>query len=267
MEIRSRDNERIKLARRVRDGREPGLVFVEGLRLSEECLRSGLEITVAFCRASEEPRLQRLLEALAARGVPCHETAPAVLETLGDTVQGQGIVLLARRPAPALLEQAGLLLGLDRVQDPGNLGTLLRTAEAAGVDGIVLLAGCADVYSPKVLRASMGAALRLPVLTLADADALLNLTDRLQVTLVAAAGSGECDYDAHDWSAPTLLLLGNEANGVAVDLLARCDRRLRIPLACGVESLNVAAAGAVMLFEAARQRRHSAAQQGAQGGR
>lgn len=267
MEIRSRDNERIKLARRVRDGREPGWVFVEGLRLAEECLRSGLEITVAFYRASEEPRQQRLLDALSAQGVPCHDTAPAVLESLSDTVQGQGIVLLARRPAPASLEQAGLLLGLDRVQDPGNLGTLLRTAEAAGVDGIVLLGGCADVYSPKVLRASMGAAFRLPVVTLADADDLFKLTDRLQVSGVAAAGSGECDYDAHDWSAPTLLLLGNEANGVAPDLLARCDRRLRIPLARGVESLNVAAAGAVMLFEAARQRRRSAAQQGAQGGR
>ena len=265
MEIRSRDNERIKQARRVREGREPGLIFVEGLRLAEECLRSGLEITAAFHRAAEEPRQQRLIDALAARGVSCHETAPALLDSLGDTVQGQGIVLLARRPAPAVL-QAGLLLGLDRVQDPGNLGTLLRTAEAAGVDGIVLLAGCADVYSPKVLRASMGAAFRLPVLTVADADALLNLTARLQLSLVAAAGCGECEYDAHDWSAPTLLLLGNEANGVAADLLARCDRRLCIPLARGVESLNVAAAGAVMLFEAARQRRHSAAQQGAQGG-
>lgn len=267
MEIRSRDNERIKLARRVREGREPGRVFVEGLRLAEECLRSGLEVTAAFYRASEDPRQQRLLEDLAARGVDCHETAPAVLESLSDTVQGQGIVLLARRPAPAVVDRPGLLLGLDRVQDPGNLGTLLRTAEAAGVDGVVLLAGCADVYSPKVLRASMGAAFRLPVLTLTAADDLPALARRLKVALVAAAGSGECDYEAHDWSAPTLLLLGNEANGVDPDLLVRCDRRLRIPLARGVESLNVAAAGAVMLFEAARQRRLSAAQQGAQGGR
>lgn len=267
MEIRSRDNERIKLARRVRDGREPGRVFVEGLRLAEECLRSGLEITAAFYRTPEDPRQQRLLEDLTARGVACHETAPAVLESLSDTVQGQGIVLLARRPAAAVVERPGLLLGFDRVQDPGNLGTLLRTAEAAGVDGIVLLPGCADVYSPKVLRASMGAAFRLPVLSLADADALFTLTERWQLSLVAAAGAGECDYDAHDWSAPTLLLLGNEANGVAPDLLARCDRRLRIPLARGVESLNVAAAGAVMLFEAARQRRHSAVEQGTQGGR
>lgn len=266
MEIRSRDNERIKQARRVRDGREPGLVFVEGLRLAEECLRSGLEVATAFHRATDEPRQQQLLRVLAERGVTCHEVAPAVLDSLSDTVQGQGIVLLARRPAPAVVERAGLLLGLDRVQDPGNLGTLLRTAEAAGVEGVVLLAGCADVYAPKVLRASMGAAFRLPVLRLAAAEELTALAGRLQMVLVAAAGSGECDYDAHNWSAPTLLLLGNEANGVEPGLLARCDRRLRIPLARGVESLNVAAAGAVMLFEAARQRRHSATGQGAQGG-
>lgn len=266
MEIRSRDNERIKQARRVREGREPGLIFVEGLRLAEECLRSGLEVTAAFYRATEEPRQRQLLDALAARGVACHETAPPVLESLGDTVQGQGIVLLAQRPAPAVVDRPGLLLGLDRIQDPGNLGTLLRTAEAAGVDGVVLLAGCADVYSPKVLRASMGAAFRLPVLTMTQADDLPDLARRLEVALVAAAGSGERDYEAHDWSAPTLLLLGNEAKGVDPGLLARCDLRLRIPLARGVESLNVAAAGAVMLFEAARQRRLSAAQQGAQGG-
>ena len=266
MEIRSRDNERIRHARRVRDGREDRLIFVEGLRLAEECLRSGLEVTMAFHRARGEERQQRLLADLAGRGVACHEVATAVLETLSDTVQGQGMILLARRPEAVAPEKARLVLGLDRVQDPGNLGTLLRTAEAAGVDGVVLLAGCADVYSPKVLRASMGAAFRLPVLAAADADALQSLAGRMGLALAAAAVAGECAYDAHEWCKPTLLVLGNEANGVSPELLARCDHRLRIPLAHGVESLNVAAAGAVMLFEAARQRRVSAAHQGAQGG-
>ena len=258
--ISSSSNERIKHARRVRDGREEGLILVEGLRLAEEALRSGLQVEAALVSAgTAEARLATLITQIEAQQAPVWQVRHEVLNALTDTVQSQGVALIARRPQRLLKDFTALpgtlFLALDRVQDPGNMGTLLRTAEAAGVSGLIALGGSVDVHSPKVLRSSMGSAFRLPLITEATADLLMQFRTGRGLCLVAAAGEGEMDYDHHDWRQPTLLLLGNDGRGVADDLLQACDKRLRIPMANGVESLNVAAAGAVMLFEAARQRR------------
>jgi len=259
MQITSASNERIKHARRVRDGREPGLIFIEGVRLAEEAVRSGLIIDTCFAVQCEESRQSELLAQFASQNVSVQFTTPEVLSALSDTVQSQGIILLAQRPmlSASVLSEASatLFLGLDRVQDPGNMGTLIRTAEAAGVGGIVVLGGSVDVFSPKVLRSSMGSAFRLPILANATVEQLISLRESHGLKIVAAAGEGEIDYTDYDWQQPTLLLLGNEGRGVDAALMSQCDARLRIPLLNGVESLNVAAAGAVMLFEAARQRR------------
>ena len=259
MQITSASNERIKHARRVRDGREPGLIFIEGVRLAEEAVRSGLIIDTCFAVQCEESRQSELLAQFASQNVSVQFTTPEVLSALSDTVQSQGIILLAQRPmlSASVLSEASatLFLGLDRVQDPGNMGALIRTAEAAGVGGIVALGGSVDVFSPKVLRSSMGSAFRLPILANATVEQLISLRESHGLKIVAAAGEGEIDYTDYDWQQPTLLLLGNEGRGVDAALMSQCDARLRIPLLNGVESLNVAAAGAVMLFEAARQRR------------
>jgi len=260
MQITSAGNEKIKHARRVREGQVADQIFIEGLRLAEEALRSGLTIEVCFAdEQNQDPRSLDLRQALTQKQVPIMLTTAAVIRTLSDTVQSQGIILLARRPvrdAAGLLHTPGsLLLALDRLQDPGNLGTLMRTAEAAGVSGLITLPGCADPFSPKVLRSSMGSAFRLPLLTEATAQDLNDLRQNHGFQIVAAAGEGETDYCYYDWRQKTLLLLGNEGRGVSPELMRQCDVRLRIPMHAGVESLNVAAAGAVMLFEAARQRR------------
>lgn len=261
MQITSASNERIKHARRVRDGREPGLIFIEGLRLAEEALRSKLTINAAFLVERDEPRHQALHRDLEQLQVPCFETTPELLATLSDTVQTQGVILIATRPQFSLddlMSRTGrLVLGLDRIQDPGNMGTLIRTAEAAGVSGIIALGGSVDVFSPKVLRSSMGSAFRLPVITHVDPTTLMAAREQQGLQIVAAAGEGELDYTAYDWCQPTLLLLGNEGKGVDEKLMSHCDQRLHIPMANQVESLNVATAGAVMLFEAARQQRHA----------
>lgn len=258
MQITSSTNERIKHARRVREGREPELIFIEGLRLAEEAFNTGLTIEACFTVTSEDARTLTLLSQLNDHDVPIYTTTAGILESLGDTVQTQGIILIAQRPQltpEALFNRGGrLFLALDRVQDPGNMGTLLRTAEAAGADGVLALGGSADVFSPKVLRSSMGSAFRLPVLQNVTPETLMALKTQHQLSLVAAAGDGEMKYTRYDWKQPTVLLLGNEGRGVAPDLMERCDTLLHIPMANGVESLNVATAGAVMLFEAARQR-------------
>lgn len=271
MQITSPQNEKIKHARKVRDSRDPGLIFIEGLRLAEEAVRSGLVIETAFVAAdfAEDPRAATLLAELEAKQPSTLFTASAeVMKSLADTVQSQGITLLARRPRPSTDDlaataaangtttgRAPLWLAFDRLQDPGNVGTLIRTGEAAGVHGILTTKGSADTFSPKALRSAMGSAFRLPVVESLTEESLLDLKSRLGLKIVAAAGEGESDYTDYDWTQPTLLLLGNEGRGVSDRLMQSCDQRLRIPMHAGVESLNVSAAGAVMLFEAARQRR------------
>jgi len=259
MQITSSSNERIKHARRVREGRESGLIFIEGLRLAEEAMNSGLIIESCFSTPTEDQRTTILLSRLNDHDVPIYLTLPGILESLGDTVQTQGVILIAKRPHLAAADlfqlRGSLFVALDRVQDPGNMGTLLRTAEAAGAEGVMTLGGSVDVFSPKVLRSSMGSAFRLPVLTQITPQSLMAFKAEHRLQLVAAAGEGDLDYTDYDWRQPTLLLLGNEGRGVDPEIMNQCDALLRIPMARQVESLNVATAGAVMLFEAARQRR------------
>jgi TrmH family RNA methyltransferase len=248
--ITSAANDKIKHARRVRDGREEGLIFVEGLRLAEECLKSGLVVQACFHTPDPSGRLEAVLQQVPAGSR--FVVQPSVLHSISDTVSSQGIVLIAERPGRLLKAELAsdslLILGLDRVQDPGNVGTLFRTAEAAGVSGIVLTEGCADPFSPKSVRSAMGSAFRM---AMASAESF----DANGLTIVAAAGSGTMNYYDYDWRQPTLLWLGNEARGLDEALLRSADVQLRIPMHAGVESLNVAAAGAALLFEAARQRR------------
>ena len=181
------------------------------------------------------------------------------MTTLSDTITTQGLIVLAERPRATLataLSSGSLLVALDAVQDPGNAGTILRSAEAAGASAVIALKSTVDLYAPKVLRSAMGSAFRLPLATEVTADELLAACAQSGVQVVAAAMEAESNYDEYDWRQPALLLLGNEGNGLQHKLLERADTRIRIPLHPSVESLNVAAAAAVILFEAARQRRH-----------
>jgi RNA methyltransferase, TrmH family len=252
--ITSPANERLKHARRVREGREPDLVFIEGERLVSEALQAQLTLHAAFHLLEPSERAAALLAEITC---PRYAVSEAVMTTLSDTVATQGLIVLAQRPRTALaelLQRPSLLVALDAVQDPGNAGTILRTAEAAGAFGLIALTGTVDLFAPKVLRSAMGSAFRLPLATNVIGSELLAQCNGIQT--VAATMDAELDYDEYDWRQPSLLILGNEGNGVAPALLDRVNARVRIPLHLPVESLNVAAAAAVILFEAARQRRH-----------
>lgn len=264
MIITSSANERLKRARRVRDGREPELIFVEGERLIEECLQSGLELIVCFHLPDPNRRAQMIIAEMARRNIPLHPTTEAALATVSDTINSQGLIAIAKRPVfkfdQALSARNGvppLVICLDSVQDPGNLGTIVRTSEAAGASGVVALKGSVDAFAPKTLRASMGSAFRLPVITEVGIEELWRGARAANLRIVATASGGEIIYSEYDWLRPTMVIFGNEARGVSSELLERCDERLRIPLRAPVESLNVAAAAAVVLFEAARRRRET----------
>lgn len=182
-------------------------------------------------------------------------TAP-LMKSLSDVETSQGILALVERPQPSrgfVDAESAFILVLDGLQDPGNVGALFRTAEAAGVSGVLLTRGCADPFSPKALRASAGSAFRLPhVRDLSHAELLTLLPAR--VRLVAAVSKAEASsvFDA-PLSLPLALALGSEGSGLDSRLESASVARLRVPSANPVESLNVAAAGAIVMFEISRR--------------
>ena len=231
--------------------KEEGLFVVEGRRFCEELPAGRLEkafVTEAFL---ETPEGRALAERLNAETV-----TEAVMEKMADTRTPQGILALARMKEDSPADFGpGPLLVLEHVQDPGNVGTLFRTAEAAGAGGIVLDRETADPYSPKVLRATMGAVFRLPFVISNDLPGLLRQLRAEGFSLTAAHLAGTEYYDAVSYPARTAFLIGNEGNGLSEEITSLADKKVRIPMEGQTESLNAAVAGALLLYEAYRQRR------------
>jgi TrmH family RNA methyltransferase len=258
--IRSRDNPLLRRFRGVKadGGRSEGLAFVEGPKLLAEARAAGLEVVAVAASARGAERAAELLATLARGGTPVRRVEERLLAALSEAETSQGVVGLARRPrfdAERLYAGLPLLVVAVGIQNPGNLGALLRTAEAAGASGAILTQGCADAFSWKALRGAMGSAFRLPhVAGLSLADAIRECRSR-GLTLAATAARGGTPWHAADLRRPLALLLGSEGGGLPEPALRGADLTLGVPLAAPVESLNVAVAAGVLLFEAARQRR------------
>jgi TrmH family RNA methyltransferase len=259
--IRSRANALYRQVHALKTrNRADGLMLLEGIKLIEEALAAG----IALVHALISPRLERsqrgraLLDALAGRGVEPRLLDDALLSSISQVETSQGALALARRPAfteADLYRGRPLILVVTAVQDPGNVGALLRAAEGAGATGAYLAASSADPYSWKALRGGMGSAFRLPCVRMAGAEQILTHLRSRQVVSVAAVASGGLPYDRVDMRRPLALWLGNEGAGLPDALVGQLDERVTVPLAPPVESLNVAVAGGLLLFEADRQRR------------
>jgi TrmH family RNA methyltransferase len=261
--ITSRRNPRIRRLRalqRPAGRREQGCLLLEGTHLVAEALSRRLPLSDLLATPDWLHAHAALLG-----GLPADLPQPVsdeVLAALSTTVTPDGVVaVLPQRLLPGPPRRPDFLLVLDHLQDPGNLGTLMRLGLAAGIEAIWMLDG-ADPWQPKVLRASAGAALRLPVERFpqrerlrARLEPLLAGGMRLLATTVpgAAAGPG-MPYWRHDWRTPTAVLLGNEARGLDADLARLCDLRVTVPHDPAVDSLNVAVAAAPLLLERQRQR-------------
>jgi len=256
--ITSTSNAQVKRVRQLqRDAREraaSGLCVVEGLRLAREATLSQAQIEAAYITAqfraqSAGAELERLLQQ---RGAPLTEVTPAVMQAMADTETPQGILLVLSLP-PLPFPERGFFFIPDGVRDPGNLGTMLRTAWAAGVEAVCLPPGTVDPTNPKVLRAGMGAHFHLPLLRL-DWEALHTLLAGAPVWLAEAQGA--VPYSEVDWRGEKAgLIVGGEAFGAGLEARRlAAGRHVRIPMAPGVESLNAASAAAILLFAAARQR-------------
>lgn len=257
--ITSVSNPRVKQLRSLlanrKERRHERLFVVEGVRLVEEALRCGAHVdrllyVPAQLELSERGR-HLLHEARQLR--VAHEATPEVLAAVSDTVTPQGVVAMLGWPDRAPRGN-GLQLVLDALQDPGNVGTLLRSAEATGVTQVLCTRGTADLFGPKVVRSAMGAHFRLPLrqdLGWEELDAALLPADHIYL----AEARAQMLYYAADWRQPSVVIVSNEANGASDGARERATKAIMIPMAQAVESLNAAVAGSVILFEAARQRR------------
>jgi TrmH family RNA methyltransferase len=250
--LTSLNNERVKLIERLQSQRrareKEGRFVIEGTRLVEEALFAGSPLDFVFY-SSPDLRAQTVLDRLEKKGVEIIEVSAPVMRACTDTEHPQP--LLAVLPFPALQPGANaLLLICDRLADPGNLGTLLRTAAAARVDSAILAPGTVDPYNPKVVRSSMGAHFRIPIETL-DWDQIRERVAGLTVWLAEASEGRR--YDEVDWTQPSAVIIGGEAEGPSDEARALKQGSVYIPMPGEAESLNAAVAGSVILFEAVRQ--------------
>jgi RNA methyltransferase, TrmH family len=234
---------------------ERGYIAIEGEHLLLEALASRLELGAIFVKTGSQALLDRL--SLPAT-VEILELPPEVFASAVDTEAPQGIAALVSPPEFTLdqifaTDKTPLVVVSASLQDPGNLGTLIRSAEALGATGFVLLPGTVSLYNQKTLRASAGSAFRLPVVAAKVDEFFEALKDRKITTAAAVAAGGspavECDFIQ-----PTALILGNEGNGIPEEILQKVDMRVTIPTPGPVESLNAAVAGSILLYEASRQR-------------
>jgi TrmH family RNA methyltransferase len=235
---------------------EAGLFVVEGVRLAEEALTSGCKPMQAFYSQALKERGMKLVEAFTAQGSEIFELAVPVLESLSDTETSQGILLVLKQAETSLPAVTDFALVLDQIRDPGNLGTILRSAAAAGVKVVFLPPGTADAFAPKVVRAGMGAHFRL---TIHNAD-WAEITRYCKETcrtplklLLAESGGGKACWQM-DLKAPLALIIGGEAEGASAEARQATDELIYIPMPGQFESLNAAVAAGILLFEIVRQR-------------
>lgn len=257
--ISSLENERVRFVRSLHDKRardEHRAFLIEGIRLIEEALSSGVTLPLALYdpeAVSHHARARQLVDALREAALPVTDR---VLRSVADTQNPQGIVAVVRVPEPAERQPSGrLVLVLDAIQDPGNLGTILRAAVASGVSSVIIGPDCVDVYSPKVVRAGMGAHFHLDLFTDLDWPQIERLTAGRQRFVGAPVGGRV--YHQVDWTRPSVLIISNEASGPSLGALrlagGQGGGKVSIPIVGPADSLNAAVAAGILLFEAARQ--------------
>lgn len=260
--ISSRENQKLKFARLVRDGKEPKHIFIEGIRLVEEILKTELKIQFAFFNKKllENNRGLVQLKILSERNCEIFQVENRIFDSLSDTKTSQGIILIAEKPnngkeiIEANLSDNPLLVLLHQVNNPANLGAILRTAEAVNVKGIIATKGTADLFSAKTIRSAMGANFRIPSWTNAEFSEVINWAKSNGIKSVCADIRSQKSYLEIGWKVPRLLIVGSEGHGLSESERLQTDESLIIPMANEVESLNVAVACGVILFEAKRQR-------------
>lgn len=261
--ITSLHNKEIKetaaLLARKKERDRRGLFVVEGPKMFGEAPMERIE-RVYLAQGAAAQMYEKYGDRLS--GLSCETVSDEVFVRMSDTKTPQGILCLVRQQHYNIeeilrenKEKRMLFIILEDIQDPGNLGTIFRTAEAAGADGIIMSSWTADIYNPKTIRSTMGSVYRVPFFHVDQMEEAVRRLQKAGVAVYAAHLGGTAAYDACDYQKSTAFLIGNEAKGLREETAACADARITIPMAGKVESLNAAVASSILLFEAARQRR------------
>lgn len=254
--ITSTSNQQIKniiqLGKKGKARREQDVFLVEGLRMYQEAPREQIVktyVSESFYRKEKRILSDQMVEIVEDR----------VFQSAADTRTPQGILSIVRQyhyeMEDLLKKEHSFFLVLENLQDPGNVGTILRTAEGAGVDGIFLSRDCVDIYNPKVIRSTMGSIYRMPFLYVDSASETVEQLQKKGIRVFAAHLKGEEAYDREDYTSGTAFLIGNEGNGLTEELAEKADCYVKIPMEGSVESLNASIAAGILMYEVSRQRR------------
>lgn len=236
--------------------RREGAFLVEGLQPVWRAVECGWDIEhliVAPDLLREGPA-KTMASELEEQGMAVSHVSPGLFRRLSERQGPSGMMAIVRTREAALEDMTGPLIALHRAHNPGNIGTIIRTADAAGFGGVVLLEDCADPFAPTAVKASMGSLFAMPVVAMSDVESFLKWSRDGSYQVCAITGGGERDIREQTWSERTVLLLGNEGDGLPEDLVTRADASVRIPMAGTAESLNLAAAAAIAMYEVQRTR-------------
>ena len=257
--ITSTSNAKIKtiqnLIKKSKYRKEEKLFIIEGTRLFKETPKE--RIKEIYVSENAEKSLETEL-----KGMKYEVISDNIFASISDTKTPQGIMAVVKQPLYQIEEiistENPLLLILEDLQDPGNLGTIMRTAEGAGVTGVIMTKGCVDIYNPKVIRSTMGSIYRMPFVYLENEEEFEGLFRQLQergIVTFGAALMESKDYDLYSYEKGTAFLIGNEGNGLTQKALSLCEKYVKIPMCGKLESLNAAVASSILMYEAFRQRR------------
>ncbi len=231
--------------------------LIEGIKFVKHALEKGEEMSqLVYCSdLINESILESILRTIPDR-VQVISMSKNIFEDLSDTVNSQGVIAVVQMRKQVLtLDPKGLYLALDQIQDPGNLGTMIRTADAAGFSGVIYNKGTVDPYSEKVLRSTMGSIFSIPLTTCEDLSEFLRDAKKQGVQVLCTSLEISVDYSQVDYKQGSIIVIGNESQGISTEVFNESTQRIKIPIYGEAESLNAAIAAAIIMYEATKQRR------------
>ena len=245
----------VRKLHRAKERQKKNLLLLEGTNLIEAACQVDYKLDIIFYTELWQANHQLLCLKLVKKRLKLQLVSPEVLNAIATTVNPDGVVAIAPRyfAQEPVIAKTQLGIALEKIQDPGNLGTIIRTAVATGVDGLWLSSDSVDIHNPKVLRASVGEWFRVPMTANQDLTQLIAQHQQQGIQVIATDAQANKSYWEIDFTCPSLILLGNEGAGLSPKLITMADQQVKIPLANGVESLNLAVATALILYEARRQ--------------
>lgn len=256
--ITSTSNQRIKnviqLNSKAKARREQNCYIVEGIRMFREAPRDKIREIFMTEELMEKEKLEECLS----WGIPCELVSEEVFSKMSDTKTPQGVLCVMDRPKydldAALAQEDSLWVILEDIQDPGNLGTIFRTGEGAGITGVIMTKKTVDIFNPKTIRSTMGSIYRVPFFYIEEMNTIFAKLEANHIISYAAHLKGNINYDRFDYTKKTAFLIGNEGNGLTRETAEKASEYLRIPMEGQLESLNAAMACGILMYEAHRQR-------------